>query len=121
MNRFKLAVAGLMAAGAALVAAPEPAKAQFSISFGVGSPYYGGWGHPGYGYYHRPYYRRVAYGYPYGYYRRPIRRVYYPAYYQRPYYRRAYYPAYSYRPYRPAYYGRAYYPGRVHYRRARYW
>jgi hypothetical protein len=113
MNKIKFALAGLFAAAAALIAAPEPAKAQFSVSFGVGTPYYGGYGYPGYGYgygyrpvgygyYRRPYVRRVVYGYP-GYYRRPyVRRVVayrpYPVYYPRRVVRRVAYRPY-YRPY----------------------
>jgi hypothetical protein len=99
MNKFKLALAGLAAVGAAVVAAPEPAKAQVGISVGFGGPAYygGGWGYgyrpirygygPGWGYgYRRPIVRRVVYGYP-AYYRRPVVRrvVYRPAYYARPY------------------------------------
>jgi len=114
MNKFKLALAGLAAVGAAVVAAPEPAKAQVGISVGFGGPAYygGGWGYgyrpirygygPGWGYgYRRPFVRRVV-----------VHRPYYPAYYHRPIVRRvAYgYPAYYARPvvrrvvYRPAYY-----------------
>jgi hypothetical protein len=56
MNKIKMALAGLAAVGAALVAAPEPAKAQgFGISVGFG--------HGGFGYGHRGYYRPIGYGY----------------------------------------------------------
>jgi hypothetical protein len=70
MKTFKLALAGLAALGAAVVAAPEPAKAGgFGISFGFGHPGYYGYGYrpasygyypASYGYYHRPYVRRVV-------------------------------------------------------------
>ncbi len=95
MKTFKLALAGLAALGAAVVAAPAPAEAgSFRIGVGFGHPgYYGhGYGYRPisygyrpvrYGYYHRPYVRRVvvvhrpyrvrhfSYAYPrhYGYYR----------------------------------------------------
>ena len=74
MKTLQLAMAGLAALGAALVAAPEPANA----------------GYYGYGYS----YGRPHYGYSYGYYRRPVvkkvvvvQRPYYPVY-RRPYVRR---------------------------------
>jgi hypothetical protein len=107
MKTFKLALAGLAALGAAVVAAPEPAKAGgFGISFGFGHPgYYGGyypasygygWRHR-YGYYHRPYARKVV----------VVHRPYYPAYYHRPYVKRV---VYGY----PRHYG-YYRPHRVRY------
>ena len=75
MKTFKLALAGLAALGAAVVAAPEPAKAGgFGISVGFGHPGYYGYGyrpirygyHPvSYGYYHRPYVRKVVVHRPY--------------------------------------------------------
>jgi hypothetical protein len=99
MKKFKLALAGLAAVGAALVAAPEPAKAGgLSISFGFGHPGYYGYG-----------YRPVSYGYypRYGYYHRPVRRV--VVY-------RSYRPAYHYRPRRVVYgYPHYYRPHRVRY------
>ena len=103
MNKFKAALAGLAAVGAAVVAAPDSAQAGgFGISFGFGHPgyhsygyrpvSYGGWGH-GYGYgYHRPYVRKVVVVH------RPYRHYGY------------------YRPYRPAYSHYGYYrPHRVRY------
>jgi hypothetical protein len=106
MKTFKLALAGLAALGAAVVAGPEPAKAGgFGISFGFGHPgyhgygyrpvSYGGWG--GYGY-HRPYVRKVV----------VVHRPYYPAYYHRPY--RVRHVSYGY----PRHYG-YYRPHRVRY------
>ena len=75
MNKIALSLAGALAAGAALIGTAEPAKAQFGISVGFGSPFYGGYGYgisvgfgssygyPSYGY---------GYGYPsYGYYGAP--------------------------------------------------
>ena len=63
MKTLQLAMAGLTALGGALVAAPEPASAGY-----------------GYGYYHRPYVKRVV----------VVKRPYYPVYY-RPSYRRVVY------------------------------
>lgn len=97
MKTFKLALAGLAALGAAVVAAPEPAKAGgFGISFGFGHPGYYGYGYRPvsygyyprhYGYYHRPYVRKVVVVHRpyrhYGYYR-PYRRVYSHYGYYRP-------------------------------------
>ena len=105
MIRFKLALAGLATVGAALVAAPEPAKAGgLSISVGLGHPGYYGYGYRPvrYGYYHRPYVRRVVYGYPRHYHRPYVRRVVYgyPRYYHRPVVRRVVYRSY------PRYYHR---------------
>ncbi len=104
MKHFKLALIGLAAAGAALFTAPAPAEAGFRHhgyghhgyhrgfhhgyrGYGFQRRWHPGF-HRGYGFYHRPYVRRVGY-YP-AYYRRPfVRRVvvarpYYPVYYQRP-------------------------------------
>ena len=142
MNKLKIALASLAVAGAAVVAAPEPATAQgFSISFGVGHPGYYGYGyHPayyGYGYrrpwrrvvvhrpyypayYHRPYVRRVVYRYHRPYVRRVV--YGYPRYYRRPVIRRVVYRSYPrFYGHRRAYYGRPHhvrfvgYGGRRHY------
>ena len=92
MKTFKLALAGLAALGAAIVAAPEPAKAGgLTVSFGFGHGGYHGYGYRPYGYgygyrpvhygyYHRPYVRRVSYGYPHYYHRPYARRVVYRSY-----------------------------------------
>jgi hypothetical protein len=142
MNKFKLVLAGLAAVGAAVVAAPEPAKAGgFGVSIGFGHGWggyypasYGGWGYgyrPVYGgwRYHRPFVRRVVVYRPWypAYYHRPVvRRVVYgyPAYYRRPVVRRVVYgyPAYYHRPvvrrvvYRsyPGFYHRRAFYGRPH-------
>ncbi len=82
MNKFKAALAGLAAVGAAVVAAPDSAQAGgFGISVGFGHPgYYGHGYYPasyGYGYY-KPYRKVVVVHKPwrhYGYYR-PYRKVY---------------------------------------------
>jgi hypothetical protein len=87
---FTLGALGALAMGAAMVAAPEKAAAQF-LSVGVGGSSYGvGYGvsiGSGYGYGYSPYYGDV------GYYGGP--------YYGRPYYARPYYGGYA-----PAYYPR---------------
>lgn len=108
MRTFRFALAGLAALGAAVVAAPEPAKAGgFSVSFGFGHPGYYGYGYRPvhYGYYHRPYVRRKVV---------VVHRPYYPHYYHRPYVRRVVYRSYPryygyHRPYRARYVG--YYGG----------
>jgi hypothetical protein len=89
MKTLQLAMAGLAALGAALVAAPEPAQAGYGYGYGYGWPSYG-----------------------YSYYRRPVRKVvvverpYYPIY-RRPYVRPAVVVNRSFygRPYRPYHYG----------------
>ncbi len=79
MKTLKLALAGLVTAGAALVAAPEPAKAFYGYGYGYG--HYRPIHYRPYGYYHRPFVKRVVvvqrpfyqpYGYGYGYYNRPF-------------------------------------------------
>ncbi len=112
MKAFKLALAGLAALGAAVVAAPEPAKAGgISINIGFGhSGYYGHRYRPiHYGYYHRPYVRKKVV---------VVHRPYYPAYYHRPYVRKVVYRSYPryygyHRPYRTRYVG--YHGGYRHY------
>jgi hypothetical protein len=74
MKTLQLAMAGLTALGAALVAAPEPASAGYG--YGYGRPSYG----YGYGYYRRPVVKKVV----------VVRQPYYPVYY-RPSYRRVVY------------------------------
>jgi hypothetical protein len=136
MRTFKLALAGLAALGAAVVAAPEPAKAgSFGISFGFGHSGYHGYRHHGYGYYpasygyyHRPYVRKVVVHRPYyggyGYHR--VRHVGYgyPHYYHRPIVRRVVYRSYPryygyHQPYRVRYvgYGHSRHHGWRHHRR----
>ncbi len=98
MSKFKLALAGLAAVGAAVVAAPEPAKAGgFSVGFGYGYPGYYGYG-----------YRPISYGYypvSYGYYHRPVRKVIVYKTYYRPRPIVYAYPRYHswYRPYKVRY------------------
>jgi hypothetical protein len=112
MKTFKLALAGLAALGAAVVAAPEPAKAGgFGISFGFGHPGYHGYGYrpvrygyypASYGYYHRPYVRKVVVVHrPYR-----VRHVRYASPYRYGYYRphRVRYVSYGY----PRHYGYGY-------------
>jgi len=70
MNTLKLALAGLAAAGAALVVAPEPATAGHF-----------GYGHPGF-------HRRVVVHRPFFHRRVVVRRPFYPVVYHRPFVRR---------------------------------
>ncbi len=82
MKRYWLTFAGLAGLGAAAVASPEAARAgAISISFGHGGYYGYGYRPIHYGYYHRPYVRKVVI----------VHRPYYPAYYYRPYVRRIVY------------------------------
>ena len=84
MNKFKLALASLAVAGAAVVATPEPAKAGgFAFSVGFGHPgWHGGYypAHYGWGY-HRPFYRKKIV---------IVHRPYYPVVYHRPFVRKVF-------------------------------
>ncbi len=90
MKTLKLAFAGLAVAGAALVAAPEPAKAFYYPGYSHG--HYRPVFHRPYSYYHLPFVKRMVvvqrpFFHPYGYYHRPfvkkvvvVRRPYYYGY-----------------------------------------